>query len=288
MKINSLLISIPGLKCTVKRSKLRNAKIANLLNLLKFPGLQYFRRMARYCDFGWNLDISVRDRFVCGLKNEAVVKKLLQEKDLDLPKAIAIATATEIASRDAAELGKGSTTAAPVHSIRKERPLPKTSSSPSRDNCFRCGRMGHTPQNCKCKEMDCLQCGKRGHIARTCPAKNNSKPSWSKHQRQPAQHRLSKTHALEEEEDAMLYNASASSARAKALIGWSQRSVVRRSGWSLTPGPLCRLSRTASTETTVTISAGCRSPTSVVFKTYSGVWSFSYKQCTSSLPLFQR
>ena len=78
--------------------------------------------------------------------------------------------------------------------------------------------MGHSPQNRKCKEMDCLQCGKRGHIARAYPAKNNSKPSWSKHQRQSAQHRLSKTHALEEEEDAMLYNASASSARAKALM----------------------------------------------------------------------
>ena len=138
--------------------------------------------MARYLDFGGNLDISLRDRFVCGLKNEAVIRTLLQEKDLDLPKAIAIATATEIASRDAAELGKGSTTAVPVHSIRKQSPLPKTSSSLCRDNCFRCGRMGHTPQNCKCKEIDCLQCGKRGHIARGCPAKNNSKPSWSKHQ----------------------------------------------------------------------------------------------------------
>ena len=83
--------------------------------------------------------------------------------------------------------GKGSTT---VYSIKKQRLLPKTSSSPSRDNCFRCGRLGHNPQNCKCKEMDRLQCGKRGHIARACPAKNNSKPSWSKHQRQPAQHRL--------------------------------------------------------------------------------------------------
>ena len=93
-------------------------------------------RMARYCDFGGNLNISLRDRFVCGLKNEAVIKKLLLEKDLDLPKAIAIETATKTASRDTTELGKGSTTAAPVHSIRKQRPLPKTSSSPSRDHCF--------------------------------------------------------------------------------------------------------------------------------------------------------
>ena len=134
------------------------------------PELQH---MVRYCDFAGNPDKFLHDRFVCGLKNEAVIKKLLKEKDLDLPKTIAIATDTEIVSRDAAERGKGSTTAAPVHSISKQRPPPKTSSSLSRDNCFRCGRMGHTPQNCKCKEMHCLQCGKRGHIARACPAKNN-------------------------------------------------------------------------------------------------------------------
>ena len=86
------------------------------------------RRMARYCDFGGNLDIYVRKRFVCGLKNEAVIQKVLQEKDLDLPKAIAIANATELDSCDAAELGKVWTKAAPVQVIRKHRPLPKTSS----------------------------------------------------------------------------------------------------------------------------------------------------------------
>ena len=60
--------------------------------------------------------------------NEAVNKKLLEEKDIDLPKAIAIATATENASPDAAEMGKGSARAAPVHRITKQGPIPKTSS----------------------------------------------------------------------------------------------------------------------------------------------------------------
>ena len=63
------------------------------------------QRMARHCDFGSNLDTTLRDRLVCGLNSEANIKKLLQEKSRDLEKAVAIATATEIASRDAAELG---------------------------------------------------------------------------------------------------------------------------------------------------------------------------------------
>ena len=92
-------------------------------------------------------------------------------------------------------------------------------------------------------------------MARACLTKNNSKPSWSKHQRQPTQHRLSKTHALEEEEDAMLYNTSASSARAKALMveptinGTPIRMELdTESALSIIPN------------STVTISAGCRSP----------------------------
>ena len=115
--------------------------------------------------------------------------------------------------------------------------------------------------------MDCLQCGKRGHIARACPAKNNSKPSWSKHQRQLAQHRLSKTHALEEEEDAMLYNTSASYTTVKALMveptinGTPIRMELdTRSALLIIQDCLSRhhLSRLPL------------SPTSVVLKTYSG------------------
>ena len=83
---------------------------------------------------------------------------------------------------------------------------------------FSCGRMENTTQNCKCKEIDCLQCGKRGHIVRACPTKNSSKLSCYKHRQQPAQHRLSKTYALEEEKEAMLYNTSASHARGKFLM----------------------------------------------------------------------
>ena len=53
------------------------------------------RRMARFCEFGGNLDTTLRDRLVCGLQSEATIKKLLQEKNLDLEKAVAIALSLE-------------------------------------------------------------------------------------------------------------------------------------------------------------------------------------------------
>ena len=51
MKINSLLINFPGLKCSVKRAQLLklvaydmpNCKFTKFISFLKFPGLQYFR-----------------------------------------------------------------------------------------------------------------------------------------------------------------------------------------------------------------------------------------------------
>ena len=74
------------------------------------------RRFARHCNFGTNLDDCLRDRLVCGLSNSHIIKKLLAEKDLDLSKAIQLATASETASRDAMELGKTSVPAS-VHKL---------------------------------------------------------------------------------------------------------------------------------------------------------------------------
>ena len=45
------------------------------------------------------LDQALRDRFVCGLANEAIQKKLLLEADLDLAKAVKIALSLEGADK---------------------------------------------------------------------------------------------------------------------------------------------------------------------------------------------
>ena len=231
------------------------------------------RRMARYCNFGNELDTYLRDRLVCGLKSEATIKKLLQEKDLDLTKAVAIANATEIASRDAAELGRSAATgAAAVHSIRTRRPPPKASATFA--HCFRCGRAGHTPQECKCTDMDCRTCGKVGHIARACPSQGKSKTASSskshRRRQRPEQHRPSKTHALTVEDyeaDAMLYSTSATPSKSKPL-------VVKP---ALNGTPICMELDTGSALSIVPehlyrqhLSRIPLSPTSVVLRTYSG------------------
>ncbi|KAK0070044.1 Retrovirus-related Pol polyprotein from transposon 297 [Biomphalaria pfeifferi] len=53
------------------------------------------KAISEYCNFGPALQESLRDRFVCGLKDVNIQKRLLQEANLTLLTAINIATAME-------------------------------------------------------------------------------------------------------------------------------------------------------------------------------------------------
>ena len=65
------------------------------------------RMLAIHCDFGATLNDTLRDRFVCGLRRQAIQRKLLSESNLTLQKAVEIALSTEAASRDASEMSSG-------------------------------------------------------------------------------------------------------------------------------------------------------------------------------------
>ena len=53
------------------------------------------RRLSEYCDFGTTLDERLTERFVTGIGNIEVQRKLILESDLNLEKAIQIATAMQ-------------------------------------------------------------------------------------------------------------------------------------------------------------------------------------------------
>lgn len=59
------------------------------------------RKLAEHCEFKDVLNDTLRDRLVCGLRNEAAQKKLLTESDLTLDKAINISVTMEMASKEA-------------------------------------------------------------------------------------------------------------------------------------------------------------------------------------------
>ncbi|XP_041473613.1 uncharacterized protein K02A2.6-like [Lytechinus variegatus] len=112
------------------------------------------RQLAKHCDFGEYLEQALRDRFVCGLKQESIQRKLLAEARLTLQKAVETAVAMEMAAQDTEQLRK------PI-SVHK---LQKASTKP----CPRCGKSGHTSDKCRFRDAECHGCGKVGHIRSAC------------------------------------------------------------------------------------------------------------------------
>ena len=119
------------------------------------------RRLATNCKFGTHLEEALRDRFVCGLNNEATQKRLLIENDLTILKAIEIATNLESVERN-------------THVMKSSKPGVSVEANVKAINtqpCYRCGRKDHAPAHCKFKDAVCHSCGKRGHISPACRGK---------------------------------------------------------------------------------------------------------------------
>ena len=53
--------------------------------------LTELRRLAAKCNFGQVLVRALRDKFVCGIKNEIILKRLLSEPDFTITKALKLA-----------------------------------------------------------------------------------------------------------------------------------------------------------------------------------------------------
>lgn len=128
------------------------------------------RKLSVHCRFGDFLDDALRDRFVCGLRSEAMQKKLLIETDLTFKRAIEIAQSMESAATKAKELQSHNPTTqgqgheAAVYAVQHNH-----------NSCHRCGKQNHTPDKCVFKYKHCLACGNMGHIKAMCRTKKLTK-----------------------------------------------------------------------------------------------------------------
>ena len=127
--------------------------------------LAELKRLAERCQFGEFLEQALRDRLVCGLRSEAVQRRLLAEDDLSLKKAHELAYSIETASKQASEMRT------PCNEEAKYlKPSP----------CRRCGKVGHLPDQCYFKDQLCKNCKKKGHIAKVCRKAPASAESMSR------------------------------------------------------------------------------------------------------------
>lgn len=132
------------------------------------------RRLARFCEFAASLEDSIRDRFVCGIRDTAVCKKLLTIDALALDVALKTAVAHETVDREAASLAGGAVQLISDKyqakkrgetSAQQQRGEPKSDNSMA---CYRCGGKDHVAPDCRFKNAECRNCKKKGHLARVC------------------------------------------------------------------------------------------------------------------------
>ena len=128
------------------------------------------RRLSTHCQFGTYLDEALRDRFVCGLRSESMVKNLLTEVDLTFKRAVEIAQGREAAAENARKLQSSSSAPALAHEHSGQRDVCKvnTNTRGQQGRCYRCGRSNHDPPRCPFKTAKCYNCGKIGHIKVAC------------------------------------------------------------------------------------------------------------------------
>ncbi|XP_065190667.1 uncharacterized protein K02A2.6-like [Sycon ciliatum] len=143
------------------------------------------RRLAKTCDFGNGLEDAIRDRFVCGIRDAVVCKKLLTIDALTLETALKTAAAQEVVDREAARLmaaGRSTSESSDVHAVwhKRQPPAPRqrgksgASASSTTDGaapCYRCGNKDHAPSQCRFKASECHYCHKRGHLEKVCRTK---------------------------------------------------------------------------------------------------------------------
>ncbi|KAL5517154.1 hypothetical protein EMCRGX_G002638 [Ephydatia muelleri] len=117
------------------------------------------RRLAAQCEFGQFLDEALRDRLVCGLRNDVIQKRLLSEADVTLAKAVQIASSMESAEKQSLQLN-----------VTKPGAICQV-----RVSCNRCNSTDHSVRECRIKDsVVCFRCKKKGHIVRACREKGPS------------------------------------------------------------------------------------------------------------------
>ena len=135
------------------------------------------RKLSEHCNYGDTLDDMIRDRLVCGVRDEKIQQKLLCEKKLTLNSALKIAQAMESATKYSMSIQKHQATFQEGETVNKLYAQPKRD---HQSQCYRCGS-NHLPDKCPFKDKECFYCHKKGHTVRKCRQKERAdgKPRMS-------------------------------------------------------------------------------------------------------------
>ena len=167
------------------------------------------RKLAELCSFGALKEEMIRDRLVCGILDNGLRKKLLQEADLTLEKYMNYCKAAEAANSQLKEISSHGAEA--VHQVskpdRRTHP-PKKNNKHTREfrNCKYCGKTHERKmEKCPAYGKICEKCSKRNHFSSVCQQKitppRKTAPRSNIQKSNPKVHELQEDpHSLSEDE----------------------------------------------------------------------------------------
>lgn len=167
------------------------------------------RQLAEECNFGATLTERLRDQLVCGLRDEAMQRRLLAETTLTFDDAIKRALAGEAAANQTREVQAQHTTSSTTGSSSSTCQLyhekrhnvsgnKKASNTSNRTPCASCGGT-HKRESCKFRDAECHSCKKKGHISKVCRSKNSGQPKQKTNYTNSSAHQLDVSESDEED-----------------------------------------------------------------------------------------
>ena len=130
------------------------------------------RDLASHCEYSNSAKELVRDRLVCGVRDDTLQRTLLAVARLRFNKAFERALLHEAAVQNARLLSSPSSTA-PVH-YADFPGLPKDTQPGM--SCYQCGG-SHYAKDCRFMDAVCNYRRKKGHIQRVCRTRNRQQES---------------------------------------------------------------------------------------------------------------
>lgn len=129
--------------------------------------LAALRQLAINCEFDTYLERALRDKFVQGLNNVTIQRRMLTEVDLTVNKALEIAQSMEMADQKSKELHSLSSLNEHVDRVYTKPDSSQHKMSPP-GPCPRCGKASHWSRDCRYKDAVCHYCKAKGHIQPAC------------------------------------------------------------------------------------------------------------------------
>ncbi|XP_067664263.1 uncharacterized protein [Haliotis asinina] len=148
------------------------------------------RRISEDCDCSHNLLMWFRNRFIAGVHNEAIRRRLLQEKStMTFDQAYQIALSMETVNKETKAIQNQGTSTSSVHKLsqhkgkQQQKKTPKSKPSNYKP-CIRYNLEDHKPPDCHYISATCNSCKEVGRLSCACCApRSGKKKEYSKNKK---------------------------------------------------------------------------------------------------------